>query len=57
MTMLLDVLTETDLRVGLTPLLTGATRAEALDREALQLWVLLCLYGLGPNTVSSGVDH
>jgi Tn3 transposase DDE domain len=50
MTSLLDVLKETDLRVGLTPLFTSATGSEALDRETLQRRLLLCLYGLGTNT-------
>jgi Tn3 transposase DDE domain len=50
MTSLLDVLKETDLRVGLTPLFTSATGHETLDRETLQRRLLLCLYGLGTNT-------
>ena len=50
MTSLLDVLRETDLRVGLTPLFTSATGHETLDCETLQRRLLLCLYGLGTNT-------
>ena len=50
MTSLLDVLKETDLRVGLSPHFTSATAHESLDPETLQRRLLLCLYGLGTNT-------
>jgi TnpA family transposase len=50
MTSLLDVLKETDLRVGITPHFTSLTSHEALDPETLQRRLLLCLYGLGTNT-------
>lgn len=49
MTSLLDILKETDLRVGFTDLFTTATAREHLDRETLQKRLLLCLYGLGTN--------
>lgn len=50
MTSLLDVLKETDLRVGITPHFASLTSHEALDPETLQRRLLLCLYGLGTNT-------
>ena len=50
MTSLLDVLKETDLRVGITPHFASLTSHEALDPERLQRRLLLCLYGLGTNT-------
>jgi hypothetical protein len=50
MTSLLDVLKETDLRVGITPHFTSLTSHDALDPETLQRRLLLCLYGLGTNT-------
>ena len=60
MTSRLEVLKETDLRVGLTTLFTSATGSETLDRETLQRRLLLCLCGLGTNTglerVANG-DH
>ena len=49
MTSLLDVLKETDLRVGLTGAFKSLGTREVLDREALQYRLLLCLYGLGTN--------
>jgi TnpA family transposase len=60
MTSLLDVLKETDLRVGFTEQFASASSREQLDRATLQKRLLLCLYGLGTNTglkrVASG-DH
>ena len=50
MTSLLDVLKETELRVGFTSLFKGLGNREILDRETLQHRLLLCLYGLGSNT-------
>ena len=47
MTSLLDVLKETDLRVGFTHLFRSPTAWENLDRETLQYRLLLSLYGLG----------
>ena len=49
MTGLLDVLKETDLRVGLTQHFTGTGIRSALDDETLQRRLLLCLFGLGSN--------
>ena len=46
---LLEMLKETDLRVGFTHLLKSATALEKLDRRLLQRRLLLCLYGLGTN--------
>lgn len=60
MTSLLDVLKETDLRLGLTAQFHSVTVREQLDPEILQKRLLLCLYALGTNTgptrVSAG-DH
>lgn len=50
MTSLLDVLRETDLRVGFTDAFKSLRSRENLDRETLQQPLLLCLYGLGTNT-------
>ena len=50
MTHLLDVLKETDLRVGFTDDFRSVSPREVLDREELQKRLLLCLYGLGTNT-------
>lgn len=50
MTSLLDVLKETDLRVGFTEDFKSAASRETLDRATLQKRLLLCLYGLGTNT-------
>jgi TnpA family transposase len=47
MTSLLDVLKETDLRVGFTHLFRSPTAWEKLDRDTLQYRLLLALYGLG----------
>jgi hypothetical protein len=49
MTSLIDILKETDLRVGITPQFASSTSHEALDPETLQRRLLLCLYGLGTN--------
>lgn len=50
MTSLLDVLKETDLRVGFTDHLESVGDREVIDRDDLQKRLLLCLYGLGTNT-------
>jgi TnpA family transposase len=50
MTSLLDVLKETDLRVGFTEVFHSVASREVLDRTALQPRLLRCLYGLGTNT-------
>jgi TnpA family transposase len=49
MTNLLDVLKETELRVGFTQTLRGAGTRESLDRATLQRRLLLCLHGIGTN--------
>ena len=49
MTSLLDVLKETDLRVGITDSFKTLASREVIDRETLQQRLLLCLYGLGTN--------
>jgi len=49
MTNLLDVLKETDLRVGFTRAFHSPTPREHLDRDELQYRLLLCLYGMGTN--------
>ena len=58
MTSLLDILKETDLRVGLTEQFHSVASCETLDRKILQKRLLLCLFGLGTNTclkrISSG---
>ena len=48
-TSLLDMLKETDLRIGFTTLLKSATTLEKLDRKKIQRRLLLCLYGMGTN--------
>ncbi|MBV8607386.1 MAG: Tn3 family transposase [Singulisphaera sp.] len=50
MTHLLDVLKETNFRVGFTEEFRGASPREVLARDELQKRLLLCLYGLGTNT-------
>jgi hypothetical protein len=59
-TSLLDMLKETDLRVGFTDCLTSVATQERLERDTIQKRLLLCLYGLGTNTglkrVAAG-DH
>ena len=47
MTSLLDVLKDTDVRVGVTRCFRRPTAWENLDRETLQYRLLLTLYGLG----------
>ena len=49
MTSLLDVLKETDFRVGFTGAFKSLGTREVLSREDLQYRLLLCLYGLGTN--------
>lgn len=49
MTPLLDILKETDLRVGFTSQFTTVARRETLEAKTLQKRLLLCLYGLGTN--------
>ena len=49
MTSLLDVLKETDLRVGFSDVFKSLGTREILDRETLRHRLLLCLYGLGTN--------
>lgn len=46
MTSLLDVLKETDLRVGFTDIFRTPTFHERLERDMLQRRLLTCLYGL-----------
>ena len=50
MTSLLDILTETDLRIGFTDHLTSVAPRVTLDRTTLQKRLLLGLYALGTNT-------
>jgi TnpA family transposase len=50
MTGLLDMLKETDLRVGFSDAFRSATAFESMERATLQQRLLLCLYGLGTNT-------
>jgi TnpA family transposase len=49
MTSLLDVLKETDLRVGFSDAFHSVASREMLDRSVLQPRLLRCLYGLGTN--------
>ncbi len=49
MTSLLDVLKETDLRVGFTEAFKSLGTREVLERHTVQQRLLLCLYGLGTN--------
>jgi TnpA family transposase len=49
MTSLLDVLKETDLRVGFSEVFHSVASREILDRTTLQPRLLRCLYGLGTN--------
>ena len=48
-TSLLDILKETDLRVGLTPLFCSTGSRERLSKEKLQSRLLLCIYAYGSN--------
>jgi TnpA family transposase len=50
MTSLIDVLKETDLRIGFTDHFKTVAEREILDRQSLQRRLLLCLYGMGTNT-------
>ena len=50
MTSLLDVLKETDLRIGFSKSFKSFASRETLDRDVVQKRLLLCLYGLGTNT-------
>jgi TnpA family transposase len=47
---LLDLVKETDLRIGFTEAFATAASREAIDRREVQRRLLLCLYGLGTNT-------
>jgi hypothetical protein len=49
MTSLLDMVKETDLRLGFTDALKSPTAYEMLERPELQPRLLLCLHGLGTN--------
>ena len=49
MTGLLDMVKETDLRLGFTDRFSSSTAYEALDRAVLRPRLLLCLNGLGTN--------
>jgi TnpA family transposase len=49
MTSLLDMVKETDLRLGFTEALRSPTAYETLDRSVLRPRLLLCLHGLGTN--------
>lgn len=50
MTSLLDVLKESDLRTSFTDHFKTAARHERLDRDTIQIRLLLSLYALGTNT-------
>ena len=49
MTSLLDMVKETDLRLGFTDVLKSPTAYETLERSVLQPRLLLCLHGIGTN--------
>jgi hypothetical protein len=49
MTSLLDMVKETDLRLGFTDALQSPTSYETMDRAVLQPRLLLCLHGIGTN--------
>jgi len=49
MTSLLDMVKETDLRLGFTDVLKSPTAYESLERSVLQPRLLLCLHGIGTN--------
>jgi TnpA family transposase len=49
MTSLLDMVKETDLRLGFTEVLKSPTAYETLERGVLQPRLLLCLHGMGTN--------
>jgi TnpA family transposase len=50
MTGLLDMIKESDLRLGITNAFKSPTAYELLDRSVLRPRLLLCLHGLGTNT-------
>jgi TnpA family transposase len=50
MTSALDLLKETDLRLGLTKQFHSVATRETMSRETIQRRLLLCLHGLGTNT-------
>ena len=54
MTSLLDVLKESDLRIGFTDAFATAAARESVGRDEVQRRLLLCLYGLGTN---AGVNY
>jgi len=49
MTSLLDMVKETDLRLGFTDVLKSPTAYETLERSVLQPRLLLCVHGIGTN--------
>ncbi len=59
-TSLLDILKETDLRVSFTRNFKSLGTREIIEKETLQKRLLLCLYGLGPNTglkrINTGIN-
>ena len=59
-TSLLDILKETDLRVGFTRNFKSMGTREIIDKETLQKRLLLCLYGMGTNTglkrINTGIN-
>jgi TnpA family transposase len=59
-TSLLDILKETDLRVGFTQNFKSMGTREIIDKETLQKRLLLCLYGMGTNTglkrINTGIN-
>jgi len=63
MTSLLDILKETDFRVGFTDAFATAAARETVDRDEVQRRLLLCLYGLGTNAglkrlgIGNGVSY
>ncbi len=56
LTGLLDIVKETDLRLGFTDRLRSSTAYEALDRAVLRPRLLLCLNGLGTNAGLKRMD-
>ncbi len=56
LTSLLDIVKETDLRLGFTDRLRSSTAYEALDRAVLRPRLLLCLNGLGTNAGLKRMD-
>jgi TnpA family transposase len=64
MTGLLDMLKETDLRLGFTEAFPSLGSRATLDRRTLQMRLLRCLYGLGTNaglkrmaSIEAGVSY